>query len=144
MIKGAHHVAISVSNLERAIEFYRDTMGMDYTVPTFPLVGEKLETIMDLSDLDARMCVMRSGNLTLELFEFKSPAPAAKDSNHPVSDRGITHFGMEVEGIEAYYDRLAAAGVRFHGPIQTFGSGVKAAYGRDLDGNVFELVEQSQ
>ena len=38
-------------------------------------------------------------------------------------------------------EKLAAAGVRFHGPVVTFPGGIKAAYGRDPDGNVFELME---
>jgi hypothetical protein len=32
--------------------------------------------------------------------------------------------------------------VRFHCPVTTFSSGMKAAYGRDPDGNVFEIMER--
>jgi hypothetical protein len=42
------------------------------------------------------------------------------------------------------YVRLVVAGVRFHCPVVTFPSGVKATYGRDQDGNVFELLEMPQ
>ena len=38
------------------------------------------------------------------------------------------------------YDRLLKNGVEFHSPPQNFGQ-VKATYGRDCDGNVFELQE---
>jgi hypothetical protein len=33
--------------------------------------------------------------------------------------------------------------VRFHSDVKLFPSGMKAAYGRDNDGNVFELLEMS-
>ncbi len=90
------------------------------------------------------MCVVTQGSLKLELFEFANPSPACKDPNHSIGDRGISHFGIEVTAIEATYERLVAAGVRFHCPVETFPGGVKATYGRDPDGNVFELLEMPQ
>jgi predicted enzyme related to lactoylglutathione lyase len=78
----------------------------------------------------------------LELFAFAEPKPMRKDPNHSVGDHGISHFGVMVEDIEGTYRRLSAEGVRFHCPVTTFPSGMKAAYGRDMDGNVFELLEQ--
>jgi catechol 2,3-dioxygenase-like lactoylglutathione lyase family enzyme len=144
MIKGMHHVAISVTNLERAIAFYTQILGMNLTVPPFPLNGPDLEQVMGLSNLDARMCVVGTGSFMMELFEFAQPRPAPKDPNYPVSDRGITHFGIEVTDIEATYKSLVAAGVKFHSPVLTFQGGIRATYGRDLDGNVFELLEMPQ
>ena len=141
MIKGAHHVAISVTNLERAIAFYTETMDMNILASTFPINGPLLEEVTALPDLDGRMCVVGKGTLIMELFEFKKPQPATKDPNYPLCDRGITHFGIEVTDIDAMYLRLTKAGVKFQSPVRTFPSGVKATYGRDPDGNVFELLE---
>ena len=42
--------------------------------------------------------------------------------------------------IQAEYERLSAAGMRFHCPPLDMGA-VKATYGRDPDGNVVELQE---
>jgi predicted enzyme related to lactoylglutathione lyase len=47
---------------------------------------------------------------------------------------------FDVDDVEAEYQRLLAAGVRFHTPPQDFGS-ARATYGRDPDGNVFELQQ---
>jgi len=144
MIKGMHHIGISVTNLERAVGFYTELLGMEIAAPAFPLNGSQMEQVMALTALQAQLCVVRKGSLMLELFEFAQPKPAPKDANYPVSDRGITHFGIEVDDIDATYERLMAAGVRFHSPVQTFPRGVKATYGRDPDGNVFELLEMPQ
>jgi len=144
MIKGAHHVAISVTSLERSIRFYTELLGMEIAAATFPLNGPLLEEVMALPDVQARMCVVRQGSMMLELFEFEHPRPAPKDADYPVSDRGITHFGIEVTDIDATYERLKAANVKFHSPVRTFPRGVKATYGRDPDGNVFELLEIPQ
>lgn len=143
MIKSMHHVGISVANLERSMAFYTELLGMEVAAPPFPLSGQDLEQIMAVPDLQGRMCVVRKGTLLIELFEFAQPKPLAKDANYSVSNHGISHFGIEVDDIDHVYQQLLAAGVRFHSPVMSFQRGVKATYGRDPDGNVFELLEMS-
>jgi predicted enzyme related to lactoylglutathione lyase len=47
-----------------------------------------------------------------------------------------------VDDIAATYEKLSTAGVRIHCPVITFNDGsMKAAYCRDPDGNVFEILE---
>jgi catechol 2,3-dioxygenase-like lactoylglutathione lyase family enzyme len=136
-----HHVGISVSDIERSINFYRDMLGMKLEHPPFPLGGPEVEQVMGLRNVQCRSCHMVGGSVRLELFEFASPDSAPKDANYSVADRGISHFGVEVPDIDSAYERLRAAGVRFHCPVTTFRGGAKATYGRDPDGNVFELLE---
>jgi catechol 2,3-dioxygenase-like lactoylglutathione lyase family enzyme len=140
MIEGLHHVGISVTNLDKAIEFYTKMFDMELAA-SFPFGGPLYSQVMGLDNAHGRMGVVRKGSLMLELFEFANPSPARKDPNYSVGDRGISHFGIEVTDIEAVYERLVAAGTRFHCPVVTFPRGVKATYGRDQDGNVFELLE---
>lgn len=141
MIASLHHVGISVTNLERALAFYIELLEMEIAAPPFPINGPALEQIMGLQHLQGRMAVVRSGTLLIELFEFEQPRPLTKDPNYPVSNHGLSHFGIEVNDVEAAYQRLAEAGVRFHSPVMKLQHGVKATYGRDFDGNVFELLE---
>lgn len=136
-----NHVGISVSDLERSIAFYRDLLDMEPMCPIFPFGGPQYQKVMGLADAEGRMCVVRGGTVQLELFEFHAPDPAPQDPNYAVADRGISHFGIEVQDVQSTYERLAGAGVRFHCPVETFPGGVKATYGRDPDGNVFELLE---
>lgn len=140
-----NHVGISVSDIERSIAFYRDMFGMEQLCDVFPFGGEQFDAIMDIEGVQGRMCMIGRNNLQLELFEFSNPAPKAKDPEYPVSDRGYSHFGIDVDDIEETYDRLKAAGARIHSPITTFmGGGMKAIYARDPDGNVFEVMEPGQ
>jgi catechol 2,3-dioxygenase-like lactoylglutathione lyase family enzyme len=143
MIKGFHHVGVSVADIDRSIAFYRDLLGMEQACPVFPFEGPLYEQIMALPQPQGRMCVMAKNGLMLELFEFARPEPAPQDPDYPVADRGLTHFGVVVDDIEAAYATLTAAGVRFHAPVLQFPGGMKALYGRDPDGNVFELLEPS-
>ena len=134
------HVGISVTDIDRSIAFYRDLFGMEQLCEVFPFGGEQFETIMDIPGVQGRMCMIGKGTLQLELFEFANSRP--KDPEYPVSDRGYSHFGFEVEDIAATYEKLRAADVRIHSPVITFmGGGMKAAYCRDPDGNVFEIME---
>ena len=134
------HVGISVVDIERSIAFYRDLLGLEQLCEVFPFGGAQFEAIMDIPEVTGRMCMMGNGTVRLELFEFAEARP--RDREYPVSDRGYSHFGIEVDDIAATYARLKASNVRIHSPVQTFpGSGMKAAYCRDPDGNVFELLE---
>ena len=60
--------------------------------------------------------------------------------NRPVNNHGHTHFCFDVTNIDEVYNNLVSKGIKFHCPPQDFGS-VKATYGRDIDGNVFEIQE---
>src|SRR5262245_177182 len=135
-----NHVGISVSDIDRSIAFYRDLLGMEQLCDVFPFGGEQFEAIMDIPGVTGRMCMIGKGTLHLELFEFTNSKP--KDPEHPVSDRCYSHFGVEVDDIAATYEKLRAADVRIHSPVITFmGGSMKAAYCRDPDGNVFEIME---
>jgi glyoxylase I family protein len=144
MIQGINHVAISVTNLERAILFYEEIFGLHLAGSIIPFRGPQFELIQRLDEPVGRIGFMTNGgSFQIELFEFTSPTPKPKDPKHDVAGHGITHFCIDVVDIDAEYDRMKKAGVEFHCPVQTFpGAGTRATYGRDLDGNIFELVER--
>jgi catechol 2,3-dioxygenase-like lactoylglutathione lyase family enzyme len=134
------HVGMSVANLGRSIEFYRLLLGAQTVLDT-PFSGRQYESILALNDVMGRVALLRASGIELELFEFQQPRPRPADRERPVCELGITHFCIEVTDIEAEYRRLTAAGVSFHCAPLEFGK-AKATYGRDPDGNVFELVER--
>lgn len=136
-----HHVGISVSSVERAVDFYCTHFGMELATPIFAFGGEMIEDIQNLPGAKGRLGVVRGGSVMLELFEYEAPRPAPKNPDYSVGDHGLSHFGFEIDDIDGTVERLSAAGVRFHSGVKTFPSGMRAAYGRDLDGNVFELLE---
>jgi catechol 2,3-dioxygenase-like lactoylglutathione lyase family enzyme len=139
MIKGINHVVISVANLARSIYFYRDLLGMEVVVQK-EFEGAQYEAILALKGVRGKLAVLRLGSLEIELLEFERPHAELGDPKRPVCDQGISHFCIEVIGIQGEYERLKAAGVSFHCPPLIIGT-EKATYGRDPDGNVFEMVE---
>jgi catechol 2,3-dioxygenase-like lactoylglutathione lyase family enzyme len=141
MIRGIHHTAISTGDLERAMSFYRDTLGFTLVMDHEWQRGTRnMDVTHALRDTAARVVLLRAANTMLEIFEYASPKPRPGDPERPLCDHGITHLCLEVDDIEAEFARLSAAGMHFHhAPVQN--EGAKMTYGRDPDGNVIELIE---
>ena len=141
MIRGIHHTAISTSDLERSLRFYRDLLGFEVIYSSSWEVGSTwADRITGLKDSSARIAMLKGGNACIELFQYASPTAKTGDPMRPVCDHGITHICLEVADIDAEYERLKAAEMTFHCPPQGAGA-LRATYGRDPDGNVVELLE---
>ena len=142
MIKGIHHTAISTSDIERSLSFYKDMLGFEEVAGfSWEKGNDAIDTITNLKSSAGRVALIRIGNAFVELFEFQSPQPVKANPNRPVCDHGVTHICLEVEDVEAEHKRLSTAGMRFLSPPVDAGMGLKAVYGRDPDGNVVELLE---
>ena len=141
MLKGFHHAAISTPDLEAFVAFYRDLFGCEvaWTFGWDAGIAEADE-LTGLKDSAARAAMLKLGDSFLEVFEFSSPPPKPRSGDRPVNDHGITHICLQVQDMQTEYERLKAAGMRFHSPPQSQDTGF-VAYGRDLDGNVVELLE---
>ena len=141
MIRGVHHVALSTGDLDRMVEIYRDVMGFEQAYES----GWSDRPIVGLENSSARNVMLRAGNAYIEIFEYSSPVGKPVDPNRPACDHGYTHFCLDVKDIDSEYERLVAAGMRFHcppPPRDELGSGtIRATYGRDPDDNIIELQE---
>jgi glyoxylase I family protein len=142
MIRGINHVAISTGNLEGALAFYRDLLGLEVVFEAgWPSGTEVADKITGLKDSSARWVVLKAGNAIIELFQYESPPPKQGDPKRRVCDHGIAHICLDVTDVDGEYERLRAAGMTFHCPPQNLGTALRTTYGRDPDGNVVELQE---
>ncbi len=144
MIIGFHHAAISTPNLEQFLAFYCGTLGCELAW-TFgwDAPSPEADAVTGLSNSSAKAAMLKLGDSFVEVFEFTSPATEKRQIERPVNGHGITHICLQVEDIHSEYDRLRAAGMRFHCPPQAQDTGF-VTYGRDPDGNVIELLEFTQ
>lgn len=142
MINGLHHVAIATNDADRLLEFYRDLLGLEVVVDyAWEPGNDAADQITALRDSSARHIMLRTGNAYFEIFQYRSPQPAAGDPARRVCDPGITHLCLDVADLDTEYKRLRAAGMTFHCPPQDVGAGIRTTYGRDPDGNVLELQQ---
>jgi catechol 2,3-dioxygenase-like lactoylglutathione lyase family enzyme len=142
MIRGIHHTAISTGDLERSVRFYKDLLGFQEVFSSGWEVGtEMADKITGLQNSSARLVMLKANNAFIEIFQYATPRPKPGEAMRPVCDHGITHICLEVSNLDEEYERLKNAGMLFHCPPQEAGSGIRATYGRDPDGNVVELLE---
>lgn len=142
MILGANHVAMSVPDMDKALAFYCDLLGFEQrTELGWPKGSDKPDEILGIAT-SARVCHIGTTNLLIELFEFADCDPKPQDPNRPVIDHGITHLCLAVTDVDSEFERLSAAGMKFHSsaPVQ-IAPEVKTVYGRDPFGNVLEFEE---
>lgn len=139
MIIGVHHVAISTPDLDRLAAFYCDELGFERIFDAAWEPGNvAADAVTGLEGSAARTAMLRGGNLYLELFEFRAPAPQAAPERRPVCDHGITHLCLLVDDVDAACKHIV---LDFQSAPQDLGGGVRTVYGRDPDGNVVELKE---
>jgi catechol 2,3-dioxygenase-like lactoylglutathione lyase family enzyme len=136
-------VALSVPDMDRALQFYCDLLGFKKLVETGWAAGtEEADTILAVAGTSARACHVGTENLLIELFQFGHCDPAPQNPRRPVIDHGITHICLAVTDLDDEYVRRSAAGMEFNSPPTGVGiPGVRTIYGRDPFGNVVELEE---
>lgn len=141
MIRGIHHVAVHVRDLDRMVKFYKDAFG-------FEVVGEEfnwreapiVDQLIDVEGSAARGCMLRAGTCYLELFEYSAPEPVSSRPLRPF-DKGYTHFCVDVTDIEKEYERLRGLGMTFGHPNPIDMGHVKSIYGRDPEGHIIEIQQ---
>jgi glyoxylase I family protein len=113
MIRGIHHVAVHVHDLDRMIRFYRDAFGFE--VVGEPFAWEKsafIDRIVDVPDSAAKGAMLRCGTCYMELFEYQQPRPTSTEPKNAY-DKGYTHFCVDVTDIEQEFERLKKLGMSF-------------------------------
>jgi catechol 2,3-dioxygenase-like lactoylglutathione lyase family enzyme len=143
-ILGARHAGITVSDLDRSLEFYCGKLGLE-------LLWRRLHEERDIAEItgvpeasafDIAMLRIPGSDVEVELIEYKG-CERHSGSARPC-DYGTGHFAFFVEDIEGLYSDLASRGVAFRsdGPVAK-SSGGKSLYSLDPDGYVIEFSERA-
>lgn len=111
-------LTLLVTDLSRSLGFYRDVLGFTEV------------------DQGAHNAILASGTTRLVLREVTGAAPIS---------RRLVHVNLEVNDIEAAYERLRGSGVRFTYAPRVVNRGTKlevwAAAFRDPDGHGIALTQ---
>ncbi len=139
MIKGVHHIAIGVPDLDQALTFYCNALGFEVEQETTIAADhQKAGDAVGIPGFEARMAMLTTANIRIELWQYSRPEQ--RDRRSDPQDLGYPHFALEVDDIAVECERLSQAGVTFVGPPVDFES-LKAVYGRDPFGNLIELLQ---
>lgn len=141
MIRGIHHVAIHVHDLDRMIAFYKAAFGFEIVGEPFGWAEDEfIDKIVDVPGSAARGAMLRAGTCYLEMFQYSKPAPDSQTPLNPY-DKGYTHFCVDVTEIEQEFERLKGLGMTFRQPAPIDVGHVKTIYGRDPEGNLIEIQQ---
>lgn len=139
MIVGIHHVAIGVSDIEKALTFYTEGLGFEVVQRSHVKNSPKAEKAIGIAAIDAKMAMLKTSNAFIELWQYSHPA--SKDLRSGPSDYGYPHLALQVDDIQDEYDRLKTHGMEFVGEVVHFEDRTSAIYGRAPCGNIIELYE---
>ena len=144
-IQGVHHTGISVSDLERSIDFYHGILGLEFANEPSPVFDDPgLGPKVGVPGAALRQVTFKAGDDQVELLEYAAP-PSPIDAPVPQNALGAHHVGFRVDDIEAKVRELKDKGVEFLGDVTAVDDGVLAGwrwvYFRDPDGITLELVE---
>lgn len=133
----AHHYGITVSDLDRAVEFYRDALGLD-VAEEFTVSGEAFATGVGVPGGEGSFVHLDAGGSRVELVAYdpEGETERAADVNQP----GAKHLGLAVDDVPAVYEDLPADVETLSEP-QTTESGATILFVRDPEGNLVELIE---
>lgn len=126
MIKGIYETHLQVSNLEKAIEFYRDTLGLEFALLeekrriAFFWVGQSKEYMLGLWEVTDQPVATRH-------FAFRcDEADVLKRSVSWLKERGLQPYNFLKDGTEQ--------------PMVFAWMPAVAIYFNDPDGNVLEFI----
>ena len=141
MIKSIDHVALSVANLERSLEFYQDILGCKVIRILECGPEMRLGDVNGMPDCTARIAHLDLGGRMLELFEYQNPRGKEIPADHKQADLGYIHFGVSSTDARADYQRLKEYGIKFFSEPIEFRPGVWIFYFYGPDGEVCEVRE---
>ncbi|MHA1731174.1 MAG: VOC family protein [Promethearchaeota archaeon] len=122
------HFAFLVRDMDRAIAFYRDVLGLELT-------SRQLD-----EELGEEFAFVKLDNCNLELLR-KIPEPPGTGAAPSESTGFCPHLALESPDVDAMLDDLRERGVKvLKGPME-IPSLVKWAYFADPDDNILEIVQ---
>lgn len=141
-VTNIRHTGLVVTNMDQALRFYRDLLGIDKVVFDGFVENEFLDKITATENARIRAVMLEAedGN-RVELLQYLShPAEAPKQVNS--FDVGCSHLAVQVKDLDGLYRKMLESGVRFNAPPQVDPNGyAKVTYCHDFDGTIVELVQ---
>ena len=145
-IQGVDSVAITVSDMDRAVDFYSRVLTFQ-KLSDVEVTGQDLEHLSGVFGVRIRVVRMRLGDESIELDEYLAPRgrPVPVDSRS--NDRWFQHIAIIVSDMDKAYARLrenkvehASSGPQTLPAWNKNAGGISAFYFKDPDGHPVEIL----
>lgn len=134
-----HHTGFTVRNLERAVGFFRDVLGLEVTpihVPDDVLA----QGLTGVSGASLRLAFAVGNGHQFELVEY-SHAAGASDTDARPCNVGAGHAAFVVDDLDTTIAAVLAASGSFTGTPQLLPDGTRSVYMRSPDGIQMEFIQ---
>jgi len=148
LITGLAHTALRVADVDTAVAWYHDVLGLTVLSPPYKMDGD--EITRDMGELVPAPVVVKAaivgvdgdGDRVIEVIEY--PSVAVPDAPPPasVTRLGFTHVALVCDDLVATRRDLEAKGARFLVDGIADVAGLKTTWLADPWENVFILVEK--
>lgn len=132
MFEKVDHIGIAVSDLEKAISFYRDQLGVDF-------MGTEV-----VDEQKVKVAFLPVGESKIELLEPTDPAgPVGKFIEK--KGEGVHHLSFRVSNIEEKLEQLKEKGVALIDEKPRYGAGgakIAFLHPKSTGGVLIELCER--
>lgn len=140
-IDSVTHIGITVTNIERSIEFY--CMNFGFELKRRNAFNEQFfaarPNLYKLNNMTCKTAILVAPDSTaLELFEFSSQL-ATEDI--PWNRPGITHIALTTDDVSKMEKQLRVNGVEFCMDVGVRPDGGHWVFVRDPDNNLIEVME---
>ena len=142
MITTMNHVSFTVTDLDRAVKFYSDVLGLECIS-----LAERDETfssaVTGIPGVTMNIAYMKASNCSVELIQYtKGQGEVLTTStNQP----GCTHVCFNIADYDQWMERMEKNGVRMSGELCQVpagpNKGKRVCYMLDPDGNHLEFIE---
>ena len=149
MINGLAHTGVCVPDVEAAVAWYRDVLGLEVLSPPYLIEGEAIAADMGELVPDPRLKAAilgfpADGDRVLEVIEYPGVTGSDLRRDTALTDHGLSHVALLCADIEATRRDLEAKGVQFLVSGIADVARVRTTWFVDPWGVVFILVEKSR
>jgi catechol-2,3-dioxygenase len=159
MTNAVNHIAVSVTDIHRAMRWYSDILGMTVLVnpveisypasrPEEAEISDRVRMVFGSQFGKLFICHLSSANgVGIELFQFIEPRAQSRegDTNFEYWRTGFFHIAITEQKIEELAERIAASGGKKRTEVTKLfsGSTKKICFCEDPDGNIIEIYSHS-
>ena len=146
IVKSVEAVGMTVSDMDRSIEFFSKVLSFE-RISDVEVAGGEYERLQGVFGARMRVARLKLGGEVIELTEYLAPQGRPIPVDSRANDRWFQHIAIVVSDMDKAYQQLRAHKVRHAstGP-QTIpasnktAAGIRAFYFKDPDGHNLEII----
>ncbi len=151
LMERIHHAGLTVSKIDRSIEFYTKVLGAEFLFQwrseAQGVPGKEFQNVVGVKNARLKYAFLRFGDTLIELICYESPRGSLKKRNH--NDVGTPHIAFKVRDIYEAYAELSKRGVKFlNPPVEViarkneWSKGWRFTYFKGPDGEFLEIFQE--